>query len=112
MSKVVAPMPSFRDFLDINQCPDGGDATGIGLNITWQRGSLVQSDGTVRPPNGAFVETVIQSAKHRLEFYQSTKFNCAENAEAIQHLEKALEVLASRFKRRDEAGKLGTHEPD
>lgn len=112
MTKIVAPKPYFRDFLDINQCPDGGDATGVGLNITWQRGPLVQPDGSVLPPNGAFVETVIQCAKHRLEFYQSTRFKCAENEEAIKHLESALESLAARFKRRDEAGTLGTHKPD
>ena len=88
--------------------PTGGEVSGTGLIISWQNGPLGR--GTDRKdPNGAFVETVIAAAKQRLEFYQDSKFNCEENAIAITHLEKALDVLNSRTKDREKREVEGTH---
>lgn len=85
--------------------PDGGHVLGVGLEIHWQRGALIAGE-----PNGAFVETVIEAARQRLEYYQTTKFSCNENAAAIEHLEIALTFLRERQKRRAARGVAGTHE--
>lgn len=100
--------------LDANGNPSGGAVHGVGLSINWQNGAL--SRGTDRqPPNGAFVETVIQAAKQRLEFYQTAsdaRFVCRENAEAIEHLTQALNALEKRTARREALGVEGTHTPE
>lgn len=91
--------------------PAGGYFRAIGINIYWQSGPL-REQGSDEPaaPNGAFVETVIEAARQRLEFYQGTKFACRENALAITKLEEALHWLNARTQRRIEQGVEGTHE--
>lgn len=88
--------------------PAGGVTTGVGLRIEWQNGPLAV-DGERKEPNGAFVETVIAAALHRIHYYQSTQFNCRENALAITKLEEALHWLEARTKRRTSQGVEGTH---
>lgn len=85
--------------------PFGGFAKSVGLNITWQEGPLA-----VDEPNGAFVETVLQIAKERLEFFQKSPFECTENAEAIDAISEALYFLNKRTSRRIREGKEGTWE--
>lgn len=87
----------------------GGQTFGRGFAIAWQRGPLGRGEQR-REPNGAFVEDIIRAALSRLEFYQESKFNCQENATAIQHLKAALASLESRTARREAEGTEGTHE--
>ena len=109
----IAPKLVVKDYLDNTGAPDGGEYESLGLNIRWQRGPLKPPGETeMMPPNGAFPETVIEAALRRLKFYQTTRFLCKENEEAIDHLEKALACLNDRTARRQAAGKLGTHKPD
>lgn len=89
--------------------PTGGVTSGRGFLISWQNGPL-RIDGEKREPNGAFVEDVILAAQDRLKYYQQSIFNCAENAEAIHHLEKALAVLRYRTAKREARGVEGTYE--
>lgn len=89
--------------------PAGGSTSGLGLSISWQDGPLAV-DGVRRPPNGAFVEGVIEAAIKRIEFYQESKFHCLENAVALGHLRAAAEALAERTRDRDRRGVEGTHE--
>ena len=104
------PQVYYKDYLNMDRKPDGGEVESVGIQITWQRGPLrVDGSDVLLPPNGAFVETVIEVAKHRLEFYQTTQFRCEENAEAIKKLGEAIEVLQSRIKRREVEGTLGTY---
>ncbi len=110
---LIAPILIVKDYLDNTGAPDGGEYESLGLNIRWQRGPLKPPGETeMLPPNGAFVETVIEAAMRRLKFYQTTRFRCEENEEAIFHLEDALALLRERTNRRQAAGKLGTHKPD
>lgn len=95
--------------LDDEGRPAGGFVSGVGLRIDWQDGPLAVN-GIRREPNGAFVETVIEAAKQRIEHYQTTQFHCEENARAVLHLEAALDVLNSRTARRVAAGIEGTHQ--
>ena len=96
------------NFVDDHGNPAGGFVAGIGMNITWQNGPL--GTGLSRkPPNGAFVETVIKAAAQRLEFYQGSKFNCTENDIALQCLNAALDTLNNRTKSREDRGVEGTH---
>lgn len=89
--------------------PAGGQASGKGLLIQWQDGPLGRGEER-KEPNGAFVETVIEVARDRLDFYQRSQFKCEENAVAIAHLTRALESLESRTEKREERGVEGTHE--
>ena len=61
------------------------------------------------------METVIAAALQRIRWYQDPvsngKFACEENANAIDYLTGALEVLDQRTKDRQERGVEGTHQP-
>ena len=93
---------------DENQNPTGGSVIGIGLAIDWQNGPLGR--GTDRKePNGAFVETVIDAARQRIQFYQDSKFKCRENAIAITKLEEALLWLNKRTSEREKRQVEGEH---
>lgn len=110
--------------------PSGGSSFGNGFAISWQNGPLGRHvpgmDGccvqgrprkgpgckpecTRKAPNGAFVEDVIAAAKDRIEYYQDSRFASAANAEAINHLEKALAVLHARTADREKRSVEGTH---
>lgn len=89
--------------------PAGGTTVGLGIDIRWQAGPLGRGDDR-KLPNGAFVEGVILAALDRLQFYQSTKFSCRENALAITKLEEALHWLQHRTEDRERRGVEGTHE--
>jgi hypothetical protein len=96
-----------RYFVDETNAPEGGNAWGTGFSISWQRGPLGQGEKRLAP-NGAFVETIIDVVRERLENYQHSRFACVENEEAIKHLEAALLVLNSRTLRRSVEGTEGT----
>lgn len=93
----------------VNDLPSGGFHASTGCTIVWQKGPLGRGDDRTAP-NGAFVETVIKAARDRIDYYQQSKFACAENAEAIRLLDAALKALNSRTARRESAGVEGTHE--
>ncbi len=93
---------------DANGNPAGGTTYGRGFAIGWQNGPLVRGEERLEP-NGAFVEDIIKAAVDRLEYYQSSKFNCGENQIAIAHLNAALAELQSRTAKREERGVEGTH---
>lgn len=91
--------------------PAGGQTRGVGIDIRWQDGPLGrEEEGPRVEPNGAFVEGVIQSALDRLNYYQSSKFNCRENALAITKLEEALHWCDHRTQAREALQVEGTHE--
>jgi hypothetical protein len=89
--------------------PDGGHYEAPGLVIDWQRGALVGPNGEELEPSGLFLETLVRAGIARLTYYQSTKFNCRDNAVALTHLETALLWLGKRAAEREERGVLGTH---
>ena len=76
-------------WLDSAGNPAGGRTSGVGFTVSWQNGPLG------REPNGAFVEDVLDAARDRLLFYQNTKGNSAENAEALIHIERAMRALGA-----------------
>lgn len=103
-----------QDFIATNYSdpdgnPAGGFVDGKGLRIVWQAGPLGREDNRLTT-NGAFVETVIQAAKQRLEYYQNSKFACDENEDAINHLAAALVTLNERTSKREQRGVEGTHD--
>jgi hypothetical protein len=96
--------------VDENGDPSGGSVDGVGLSITWQDGPLGRG-AERKEPNGAFVETVLAAALQRIEFYQSGKFKCRENALAITKIEEALLWLDKRTRDREARQVEGTHKP-
>jgi len=96
------------NFTDPDLNPTGGSVRGTGLTIDWQDGPLGR--GVERKePNGAFVETVIDAARQRIQFYQESKFACRENAIAITKLEEALLWLNKRTADREKRQVEGEH---
>lgn len=96
---------------DENGMPSGGWVKGVGMEIHWQDGPLGRGEDR-KPPNGAFVETVIAAARQRLEYYQKAangRFWCGENAAAILELTQALEWLSKRTTQREVREVEGTH---
>lgn len=93
--------------LDEGGNPAGGLTAGRGIDIRWQDGPLGRGPDR-QEPNGAFVEGVIAAALGRLQHYQSTKFNCRENALAITKLEEALHWLNHRTADRETREVEGT----
>jgi hypothetical protein len=91
---------------DENGNPTGGHVIATGINIRWQNGPILDKGDQ----NGAFVEGVIKAAEDRILFYQQGKFACPENADALDHLHKALECLNMRTTRRTREGVEGKHE--
>lgn len=79
----------------------------IELVILLQNG-LVGTSGM----NGVTVEDLLVVCKNIMEGYQSTKFNCPENEEALSGINKALTALRSRLQRREASGTLNTHKAD
>ncbi len=100
----------FND-VDGNGNPTGGHVNGTGMSIQWQNGPLGRGEGR-QTPNGAFVETVIEAARQRIQFYQTAsnaRFACRENAIAITKLEEALLWLHKRTQEREARQVEGTH---
>lgn len=93
---------------DKNGNPVGGSTVATGILVQWQDGPLGRGEDR-KEPNGAFVEGVIQAAIGRLKFYQASKFACQRNADAIAHLELALEELQAWTKDREVREVEGTH---
>lgn len=93
---------------DADGNPAGGSVSGTGINIEWQNGPLGRGADR-KEPNGAFVEDVIAAAIQRIEYYQSTKFACRDNAAALSHLETALQHLNRRTAEREARAVEGTH---
>lgn len=95
-------------WVDASGNPEGGSTFGNGFAISWQHGPLGRGPDR-RAPNGAFVEDVIAAAADRIEFYQGSKFACARNAKALEHLRAALSELEARTKEREARAVEGTH---
>lgn len=96
------------NFTDPDGNPTGGSVSGTGLLIEWQNGPLGRGADR-KDPNGAFVETVIDAARQRIQFYQDSKFKCRENAIAITKLEEALLWLNKRTSDREKRQVEGLH---
>ena len=100
-----SPITSFH-WNDTNGNPAGGATYGHGFAISWQNGPLNEPGGG---RNGAFVEDLTRAVIDRIEYYQSSRFACDENAEALEHLRAALFAMNKRTSRRVAAGVEGTH---
>ena len=88
--------------------PGGGGVSAVGISIRWQNGPLGRGPER-QEPNGAFVETLIAAVIQRIQYYQDSKFNCAENAIAIIKLKEALAILEDRTAAREARAVEGTH---
>ena len=97
-----------RHLNDASGNPAGGITVGEGFKIQWQNGPLGTGKDR-RPPNGAFVEDVIDACADRIRYYQASKFKCERNAAALTHLEAALAELDARTKDREKRDVEGTH---
>ena len=97
-----------QHFMDGHGNPAGGNSSGCGFNIKWQKGPLMV-DGERKEPNGTFVETLLEVVKGRLVFYQGSKFACNENERAIASIDTALAYMHTRTANREARNVEGTH---
>lgn len=101
-----------ENHIDLEGNPSGGYAAQPHpsdtpwLYIRWQNGPLP----TPELQNGAFVEDLIKIAISRINYYNSTKFECDENHAAVECLTEALVHLQKRTARRTHQGVEGTYE--
>lgn len=102
--------PINHNWTDENGLHQGGQSCGIGFTIAWQRGALNEAGR-----NGAFVIEVLEAVRSQVLYFQAAgngKFACDENADALWHIDEALDRLRSRRDRRAAQGLLGTHKPE
>ena len=99
-------------FVDLNHNEETANIRGCiktdRFRIRWQDGPVNRARGD--KPNGAFVEDVLEVCRLRLEHYESSKFACKENAEAIGFIEGAIAVLCARRRDRVSRGVQGKNE--
>lgn len=74
------------------------------LVILMQHGLV--KDGVM---NGVTVNDLLKVCQNLMEGYQSTKFACEENAQALAGINSALEALEARANRRTDQGVINTH---
>ena len=84
---------------------DGVTPSFAPISIHWQDG-MVDEAGQ----NGAFIEDVLEAARQRLQFFNSTEFRCRENSIAITKIEEALQWLDWRTRQRLAEGVENTYE--
>lgn len=75
------------------------------MEIRWQDGIVGDKGQT-----GAFIEDVLEAARQRLLFFNSTRFRCRENSIAITKIEEALQWLDWRTRQRLNEGVENTYE--
>lgn len=74
-------------------------------------GTLSFQDGPIKESgiNGVMDENLIAIVIDRMKGFQSGKFQCYENGVTLSKLQSALVMLKERTKKREAAGKEGTH---
>jgi hypothetical protein len=97
------------NYTDDQGNPAGGEVHATGLDIAWQDGPLGWPPDPAKI-NGAFIETVLDAVAERLNFYQSSKFACPENKDALDHIRAAIDAIDAR-KDRHARQVEGTHTP-
>ncbi|WP_264045489.1 hypothetical protein [Methylobacterium flocculans] len=79
----------------------GGNA----LLVLFQNGPIAEVG-----VNGVTQEVLLAIVADRLQAFQAGPYACAENAEALKHVEAAQEALLSRTRARMARGVEGTHQ--
>jgi hypothetical protein len=75
------------------------------IQVPWQDGVVDPAVGA----NGMTVEALQQAIISRLEAFQTTKFACEENAEALRNAKQALHWMSARREERFNRDVLNTH---
>lgn len=81
---------------------DGGD---FGAIVAFQHGPIKENG-----VNGVTNEVLLCIVIDRLRGFQSSKFACEENADALAHLEAGFAALEKRTRNREQRQVEGTHE--
>jgi hypothetical protein len=78
-----------------------------GEDITQELGTIKFQNGhpDEHGRNGVTLETLLAVCHDRLTCFQAGPFPCEQNAEAIQHIERALESLKDRTREREKESK-------
>lgn len=103
------PQVHSHHFVNPEGLPLGGVTYGIGFTASWQHGPTREQGSDEPVKNGCFVEDLLAAVVDRLEFYQDSMFNCAENDVAIAYVKNALAELSARTAKRTARGVEGTH---
>jgi len=74
-------------------------------NVVFQSGPVPEVGA-----NGLTIEVLLAICEHRLSAFQETRFKSDYNAQAIGHIQKAVDALNQRTADREERGVDGTYE--
>jgi len=80
------------------------DSKGVTQVFAFQAGPI-----EVVGVNGITLEVLLAIARDKLEYHQSTRYACIENAAALAFVKNAANALESRTTRRTAEGVEGTH---
>jgi hypothetical protein len=83
----------------------GDNEVGPGIYIDFQKGPIKEVGA-----NGVLDDDLLAILIDRQRCFQAGPYACAENAEALQHLEAALECLKQRVRNRIARGVMGTYQ--
>lgn len=75
------------------------------LKVLFQNGPIAEAG-----VNGVTQEVLLAIVADRLQAFQAGPYACAENADALRHVEAAQEALLSRTRARMARGVEGTHQ--
>lgn len=106
MKHLARDIQQEKHFTDESGNPTGGYFVAPGISIVYQDGPILEAGGR----NGAFVEDILVACLHRIEYYQNSRFACETNAEAIKHIQLALDALDRRTRDRQKRSVEGKHE--
>ena len=111
------PLDPNRSIIQVLDTPGPGNACHqyqiIGNDIILGHINFIK--GPIHTPShqpGITNEDLLAILIDRMESFQSGKFTCPENADALDYLRYALECLTIRTSRRTSQGIEGTHTPD
>lgn len=87
----------------VSRVPEVGNVPAFQVRLRFQNGPIKEAG-----VNGITHEALLAVLIDRLEGFQTGKFACADNAEALTHLKAAVEALHRRTKARVARGVEGT----
>lgn len=82
----------------------GADGEGTGEQVIRFQNGPIKEAGV----NGVTNEALLAIVEDRLDGFQSSKWACEENAEALKHIKLAIAALESRTQKRAARGVEGT----
>lgn len=103
---VIGEDKANHQYLIVKEGKKTHDLNAVVGEIQFQKGPR----NSMNSINGVLLTDLLEISRDVLFSYQQGPYNCDENAEALNYIEKALECLNNRTKDRAERNVLGKYE--